>query len=286
MSRRAPPECPESTRDHLSSSPQQIHANDHHGQEHWDSSVGKAGLGKTGRVINKLVSDNEALKRDIQIERLKAEEARQAAKLLEDKMERMAAEYEARLLEAQVTKTLLARKERQVESLCDQVGLEKKKTLEALDRERNWREEMEKSQSDATRRVEEAETKSMMLEGRYNAISSHWKDQGNEVKRATSRLRKEMATLVEERKKDDEKISILRDLCDQQDCNIRELTKQKQSLSQQFEAYKTEQEHVLKDIKTHARKTQEEQGQILEETRETLHRLKWVTKMHKINLGA
>ena len=55
----------------------------------WDSTIGKAGLGKTGRVINKLVSDNEALKRDIKIERLKAEEAKQASKLTEDKMERL-----------------------------------------------------------------------------------------------------------------------------------------------------------------------------------------------------
>ena len=286
MSRRAPPESPESTRDHFSNPPQHNHANEHHGQERWDSSIGKAGLGKTGRVINKLVSDNEALKRDIQIERLRAEEARQAAKLLEEKMERMAAEHEARLLEAQVTKTLLARKERQVESLSAQVGLEKKKALEALDRERNWREEMEKSQTDAKRRIEGAEAKSLMLEGRYNAISSHWKDQGNEVKRATSKLRKEIAALVQERKKDDEKISILCDLCDQQDCNIRELAQQKNSLSQQFQTYKTEQEHALKDIKTHARETEEEQVRILEETRETLHRLKWVSNMHKINLGA
>src|SRR5690606_6405510 len=37
----------------------------------WDSTVGKAGLGKTGRVINKLVSEKEALKREIKIEQLR-----------------------------------------------------------------------------------------------------------------------------------------------------------------------------------------------------------------------
>ncbi|KAI2621546.1 hypothetical protein GGS26DRAFT_268227, partial [Hypomontagnella submonticulosa] len=144
----------------------------------WDGAVGKAGLGKTGRVINKLVSDNEALKRDIKIERLKAEEAKQAAKLIEDKMERMVSDYESRLLEANVTKTLLSRKERQVEHLQSAVELEKKRTADAQERERTWREEMEKSRRETKIQVEEANMHAALLEGRYNAIASHWKEQG------------------------------------------------------------------------------------------------------------
>lgn len=42
----------------------------------WDNLVGKVGLGKMGRVINWLVLDNELLKRDIKIERLRVEDVR------------------------------------------------------------------------------------------------------------------------------------------------------------------------------------------------------------------
>jgi hypothetical protein len=138
----------------------------------WDSTVGKAGLGKTGRVINKLVSDNDALKREIRIERLLAEEAKQAAQLIEDKMERIISDYESRLLEAGVTKTLLARKERQVETLTSMVEAEKRRTQAAQEREKSWREEMEKVRSESTTQVEEAATYAQLMEGRYNAISS------------------------------------------------------------------------------------------------------------------
>ncbi|KAJ4296937.1 mother-specific HO expression [Collariella sp. IMI 366227] len=144
----------------------------------WDNSVGKAGLGKTGRVINRLVSDNEALKRDIQIERLRAEESRQQARLLEDKLERVVSDYESRLLEASVTKTLLARKERQVETLQDAVDLERKRAVDAAGRERVWKDELEKTRAEAKRQVEEATNYAALCEGRYNAIASHWKDQG------------------------------------------------------------------------------------------------------------
>ncbi|KAF4839281.1 hypothetical protein CGCSCA4_v011449 [Colletotrichum siamense] len=241
----------------------------------WDSTIGKAGLGKTGRVINKLVSDNEALKRDIQIERLRAEEAKQAAKLVEDKMERLISDYESRLLEASVTKTLLSRKERQVETLQGNVELEKKRTSDAQAKEQMWRDEMEKMRSSTTKQVEDANTHAALMEGRYNAISSHWKDQGDEVKRAHLKLRAEIAGLVEERRRDDDKITTLRDLCDQQDGNIKELQRQKEDMEKKFSDYKTEQEEALKSIKTNAAEREAEQERLLEETRSTLAKLKW-----------
>uniref|UniRef100_L2GAB7 Uncharacterized protein n=1 Tax=Colletotrichum fructicola (strain Nara gc5) TaxID=1213859 RepID=L2GAB7_COLFN len=245
----------------------------------WDSTIGKAGLGKTGRVINKLVSDNEALKRDIQsdiqIERLRAEEAKQAAKLVEDKMERLISDYESRLLEASVTKTLLSRKERQVETLQGNVELEKKRTSDAQAKEQMWRDEMEKMRSSTTKQVEDANTHAALMEGRYNAISSHWKDQGDEVKRAHLKLRAEIAGLVEERRRDDDKITTLRDLCDQQDGNIKELQRQKEDMEKKFSDYKTEQEAALKSIKTNAAEREAEQERLLEETRSTLAKLKW-----------
>ncbi|KAL0936431.1 uncharacterized protein CTRU02_208646 [Colletotrichum truncatum] len=250
-------------------------AADAQGGAGWDSTIGKAGLGKTGRVINKLVSDNEALKRDIQIERLRAEEAKQAAKLVEDKMERLISDYESRLLEASVTKTLLSRKERQVETLNANVDLEKKRTAAAQEKERSWRDEMEKMRSSTTKQVEDANTHAALMEGRYNAISSHWKDQGDEVKRAHLKLRAEIAGLVEERKRDDDKITALRDLCDQQDGNIKELRRQKEEMEKKFADYKEQQEVALKDIKAGAAEREAEQEKLLEETRSTLARLKW-----------
>lgn len=241
----------------------------------FDSAVGKAALGKTGRVMNKLISENEALKRDLRIEKLNSEESRREAKLLQDKMERMVADYESRLLEANVTKTLLARKERQVEGLQGAVELEKKRTSDAQGKERTWKDEMEKMRDETTRKVEDATTQAALMEGRYNAISSHWKDQGEEVKRATTKMGKEVASLVAERKKDDEKITTLRDLCDQQDGNIKDLQQQKDALARQFEAYKKEQEDLLRNIKTNASETEADQQRMLLEAKETLSKLKW-----------
>ncbi|KAF4453833.1 chromosome segregation protein smc [Fusarium austroafricanum] len=253
---------------------------------HWDSTIGKAGLGKTGRVINKLVSDNEALKRDIKIERLKADEAKQAAKLVEDKLERMVSDYESRLLEANVTKTLLARKERQVETLQQTIELEKKKATDALSREKTWKDEVDKTKKDTTIQVEEATSYAQLMEGRYNAISSHWQDQGEEVKRAVSKMKSEIDQLNEERRADDDKIQTLRDLCDQQDGNIKQLRHEKEEIARMFEEYKKSQEQGLKGIKTNARLREDEQEALLEASRQTLNKLKWALNVKANVKGA
>ncbi|KAI1342434.1 hypothetical protein F5Y15DRAFT_304274 [Xylariaceae sp. FL0016] len=252
----------------------------------WDGAVGKAGLGKTGRVINKLVSDNEALKREIKVERLKSEEAKQAAKLVEDKMEKLVSDYESRLLEASVTKTLLSRKERQVEHLQSAVELEKQRTSDAQTREQTWRDELEKGRRSTKVQVEEANTHAALMEGRYNAISSHWKDQGEEVKRAVTKLNGRIGTLVEERTKDDEKITTLRDLCDQQDSNIKDLRRQKEEIAQRFEAYKRQQEAALHDITRKAREREDEQLRSIKESKEVLDKLKWALNVKANVKGA
>ncbi|KAI0106220.1 hypothetical protein GGR51DRAFT_176082 [Nemania sp. FL0031] len=262
------------------------HASGREGSPQWDGAVGKAGLGKTGRVINKLVSDNEVLRRDLKIERLKAEESKQAAKLVEDKMERMISEYESRLLEANVTKTLLSRKERQVEHLQNAVELEKKRTADAQERERTWREEMESTRRSTKVQVEEATSHAALMEGRYNAISSHWKEQGEEVKRAVKNMNGRVKELVDERLKDDERINVLRDLCDQQDVNIRDLKDQKDEISQKFEDYKREQEEALRSIKENARKREEEQLRTIEETKQVLGQLRWALNVKRNVKGA
>ncbi|TPX16571.1 uncharacterized protein E0L32_003865 [Thyridium curvatum] len=259
---------------------------DQHLGNGWDSTVGKAGLGKTGRVINRLVSDNETLKRDLKIERLKAEESRQAARLLEDKMERLVSDYESRLLDANVTKTLLSRKERQVESLQAAVELEKKRTADAQERERTWREEMEKTRSESKRQVDEATSYALLMEGRYNAISSHWRDQGDDVKRAMGRMGKEIQDLLDERRSDDDKITVLRELCDQQNSNLDDLRQQKDDISRKFEDYKTEQERALHDIKTKAAARESQQEQTLREAKEVLDKLRWALNVKATVAGA
>ncbi|KAL7901186.1 hypothetical protein HDV63DRAFT_190465 [Trichoderma sp. SZMC 28014] len=259
---------------------------DNHDSAQWDSTIGKAGLGKTGRVINKLVSDNEALKREIKIEQLRAEEAKQAAKLVEDKMERIISDNSSMLQELHAIKRRLETKELKIEALTATVESEKRKTVAAQELEREWKDEMEKLKRDVKTEVDDARSYAQLMEGRYNAISSHWREQGDEVNKAISTIKTEIITIVDERKSDDDKIQTLRDLCEQQDSNIQKLRREKEDIARLFEQYKETQETDLKDMKENAKKTEEEQQRLLDEARETLHKLRWALNVKENVQGA
>jgi hypothetical protein len=134
---------------------------------------------------------------------------------------------------------------------------------------------MEKVRAESKRKIDDATNYAALMEGRYNAISSHWRDQGDEVKKSVAKMKTEIANLLEERRKDDDRIGTLQDLCGQQDGNIRDLRQQKDDIAAQFERYKAEQEEALRGIKTLADQRERQQEQTLKEAKEVLDKLRW-----------
>jgi hypothetical protein len=247
----------------------------------WSAAVGKANLGKSGRVIERLMGENDMLKRDLNIERLRAEESNQAVKMAEGKMEALTAEYESRLHDAAITKTLLKRRERQVADYKAQIEAERQKANAAIERERVWRQAMETLEEESKQKVEEAQLFAALMEGRNNTMTNHWKEQRAEVNRSVVKLGKEIELLVRERRNDDERMNMLQSLCEQQAEQMRALEKEKDNINAAFEAYKKEQEALLKDIKQKATARESENEETLAESRRVLGELRWALGVKK-----
>jgi chromosome segregation ATPase len=232
------------------------------------------------------MGENDMLKRDLNIERLRAEESRQVVKMAEGKMEALTAEYDGKLHDAAINKTLLKRRERQLTDLKAQIEGERQRADTAVDRERTWRDELERVQEECKEKVEEAQTFSMLMEGRNKAMTSHWKDQGVEVDSTVTKLSKEIASIVEERRNDDRKMNMLQGLCDQQAKLLGSLEREKQDIQMAFESYKREQEESLQGIKERARQQEDANEAALLETQRVLGELKWALAVKKNVKGA
>lgn len=256
------------------------------GSSQWSSAVGRANLGKSGRVIERLMAENDMLKRDLNIERLRSEESKQAVKMAEGRMEALCGEYEGRLHDATVNKTLLKRRERQVAELKAQVDGERAKADAAAERERGWREIKERTEEESKVKVEEAHTYAALMEGRNKTMANHWKEQGAEVSKTVEKLGKEIESLVLERRVDDERMNMLQGLCDQQAEQMEELVQQKLKIAAHFEAYKAEQEDALRAIKTRALEQERANELALKETKKVLGSLKWALGVKRNVKGA
>ncbi|KAI9746124.1 MAG: hypothetical protein M1818_000805 [Claussenomyces sp. TS43310] len=241
----------------------------------WSSAVGKANLGKSGRVIERLMGENDMLKRDLQIEKLKAEEGRNAVKMAEGKMEALVSEYEGRLHEAAVNKTLLKRRERQLLDAKAQLEAERSRADAAIERERTWRDAMENMEVETKSKVDEATNLALLMEGRYKTLSNHWKEQGAMVDATITTMQQEISVMVQHRQNDVKRMDLLNQICDQQADRLVSLENQKTAITEAHETYKAEQERLLHGIKARARRQEQTNEEALTETNEVLGKLKW-----------
>lgn len=145
---------------------------------------------------------------------------------------------------------------------------------------------MDKAQRECKIKVEEASNHALLVEGRYNALASHWDEQGNEVKGAVNKLSKEISTLVDERHKDYVRMNALQATCDQQNAQLDNLQKQKEDIAEAFRLYKLEQEQGLKDIKQKAARQEKANEEALVETKKVMGELKWALQVKKNVKGA
>jgi len=244
-------------------------------QQQWSSAVGRANLGKSGRVIDKLMGDNDMLKKNLDIAKIAAEDAKQAQKLAEARMEAMSSEYEGRLHDAAINRALLKKRDRQVLDLKAQVDGERQRATAAIEGERNWRAAMEKMEVESKLKVDEATTYALLLEGRNNTLTNHWKTKSAIMNDSMAKMKDFAAAIERNRQEDCRKMSLLEELCESKDHALESLRKEKQAIQDAFQAYKAEQESQLRDIKIRAAEQEKANELLNAESLRVLGELRW-----------
>lgn len=232
------------------------------------------------------MSQNDHLKRDLQLTKLQAEESRNEAKMIQGRMESMHTDYEDMAHQLTVLETILKRKERQLGEYKDQIDGERHKAQVAIDSERNWREEMEKMTRESKHKVDEAKNYAFLTEGRYNTLASHWKEQGELIESSTQKITKDVTIVLNERKQDYTKMDKLEQMCEQKD---RELLKQiavNQAQHSIHENYKAAQEAALASIKSQAREQDRLHQLKIAEMQKTIGEMRWVMAVKENVNGA
>jgi chromosome segregation ATPase len=241
----------------------------------FNAAIGRANVGKSGRVIEKLSGERDMLRRDLKLAQLNTDECRKATRMAEERMEAQASEYEGRLHEASINKSLLERKLRQVEELKTQIDGEREKAQRAKQMEEYWKKQHDDNEDSCREKVQMAEEKAKHKERMVTTMTNHWKDKGAEVDRTVSRLGKEIKCLVDDRRNDDVQIQRLNNLCEQQSEQLKKLAKEKAAIQQQFEDYKKLQDESLAKIKASAAAMETHCTEVTKMATDTLGELRW-----------
>lgn len=250
------------------------------GNPHWSSAIGRAGQGKSGRVIDRLTSENDALKREMKLDRLRLHEATQAQKMAESRAAAMSAGLERDATEAAFNSMQLKRRDRQLAEARAELDYERRKGRDTEEKAKHYQDMAQEISENCMREVAIAKERAMHFEAAYTTMSCHWPNERAKVDKDFAEMREDITAVVEERKRDDEQITMLRSLGDQHVKQIGELQKQNEAIRKIHEEYKETQDKFLHNIKITSQRLQAEQEAAIEKNKKLSEQLQWALGVH------
>lgn len=247
----------------------------------WSAAVGGAKNGKSGRVIERLMGENDRLQREKTLASAKYEEELKRSESARSALESLRASNQNLLSMHETDKSLLARKDRKIDELREELESERAKREHAEAETKETNAERDTVVSRLMKETMEATEQSKRSTNQYDVLLKSWKGQGERYERQTQKLKASIKALQEEMAEDKLKLAQL-DLITEQFRQESEKTRQaKDGMMQGFEAYKDEQEKGIKQIRETAERNDQAHEQLLKEVATVLGEMKYVVNVRK-----
>ncbi|KAL9595288.1 MAG: hypothetical protein Q9219_006541 [cf. Caloplaca sp. 3 TL-2023] len=244
----------------------------------WSSAVGRATTGKSGRVIERLMADNDRLRRDKNLIEVRLEEEAKRSDSARSAMEGLRSTNENLTSMHETDKILLGKRERKLEELRLELDSERQRREKAESETRETRIERDEAVEALKKELLVSKEQAQRATTQYDVISKSFKGLDDNYGRQTRKLKADIKLLQDDLAVDQQKLIGLHTVMEHyrhenqraQDANTR--------MKQTFEAYKTEAEQGMTGIREEAERcaanndrTQREMAQVLGEMRYVLN---------------
>ena len=175
----------------------------------------------------------------------------------------------------------LARKDRQLEDLREELKREREKTIRAEEQaqaasrsEEEWRDQAHKANATAAQR-----------ESEYDVIVSCRNMDNDRHQNGLDKIRTSFEALMRQREEDAEKQKKLEIIAEQQRQTIGQLEELTKKLNANFKAYRMEIDNAIEDLRSNAEGNDTALKQKLNEMTETTGRMRWVMQVDEMVNG-
>ncbi|KAI9709353.1 MAG: hypothetical protein M1820_003473 [Bogoriella megaspora] len=251
----------------------------------WSSAVGRATTGKSGRVIERLMAENDRLRRELRAELSRREELQRTVETNRPMMETLRAENQNLVAMRAADEGVLARRERKIEQLKGD-----------LESERDRREGAERRANDMVRLKEEVETKTEREVGEANDKARYAMVQVEILQQSLKQLRVEYQQRAEtlakgiqevtaQREDDLGKMARLDIVVEQMRQEVERANKTNDALKKFAEQQKSEFEKKIQEVANDAEQKDEEAKRLRDEMAEVIGKMKWVMNVQQ-NVGS
>jgi hypothetical protein len=251
----------------------------------WSSAVGRATTGKSGRVIERLMAENDRLRRELKLETLRREEEQKRGEMARGKMESLQNINDNLVHQANIDKSSLARRERKIEDLKADIEYERKRRMEAESGLRQIQKESDATIQELKSSLVIETEKARKSSSQYDVLSSSWKQLDDGYRRKTDAFRGELRQLKAEKDDDRAKLARLEIIVEQQRQEVEKMRIIKERIERQYEDYIEEAEISTRDMKDKAIRNEKAHEEALEETKRVLGELRYLLNLKKFVRG-
>ena len=243
----------------------------------WSSAVGHATTGgKSGRVIEKLMADNDRLKRELKEQMIKAEELQRSLQMFKPRMESLQAENDNLNHVRDVDHNLLARRERIIQDLKADLAKERQ-------RSRAFEEMAQKSAAERDDAVEEkrrdcqnmseqtkhAQLHSEILESSHKQLSQQYKARIDGIKTEVSQLQ-------QEREEDRRRLCKIDIVSDQMRQELERTRKLQAELVTKWEELQHEKQERFQELEKETKEENDKTRKLSVEMDQVVKQMRWV----------
>lgn len=250
----------------------------------WVSTIGHVGTtGKSGRVIERLQADNDRLKRELNAEVTRREEAQRSLQTHKPQLDALREENANLAQMHESSSGLLTRKDRKIAELKEELDHERKRRAEAERRTRDAEKKRDEIEEQSRRKVQQSTEMSKQHERQLSIQQASYAQMSTEYQQRTDTVNNQMQTLTKQREEDKRNLAKLEIVCEQMRQKMEHSERLNHDLSDTIDLWKQERDEekqmnadMLNRVIDTAYQKEQNATNLEKEAQEVLAKMKWV----------
>lgn len=220
-----------------------------HQDQPWSSAVGRATTGKSGRVIERLMAENDRLRREKNLTDVKLEEEVRRGETAKSAMEGLRSTNDNLTTIHETDTAMLARRERKLEEMRSELEVERQRREKAELETKETCRERDEAVEGLRRELRAATEQATRATTQYDVISMSFKGMRDDHSRRVREVRIQLATLQEGMAADEQTRVSMQTAMEHYRSEFERAQEANRRLQTALDAYKRETERELKHIR-------------------------------------
>ena len=247
----------------------------------WSAAIGRAATGKSGRVIEKLMGENDRLQREKKLAIVKLEEEVKRGESARLALEGLQVSNETLLSIHESDKSQMTKRDRKIELLRTDLQSEKLRREQAEKETRESRRERDQIVEELRRVAAEDREEARRSTAQYDILASSWKSLDDRYERQAQRLKTDLSHVRKEIDGDKRRMTELEIVIEQLTHELAKVAQVKDKLLTGFRAYKKEQESGLQEIQKKAERNNTANDELHGQMNDVLGQMKHVVNVKR-----